>query len=376
MLYLARVVATFVVAAAGICEDGSCKEAPVDLLQSRVNVHAQSSEGKRCFNWPNCIGTTGTPCESNSNGGLLADLIATCKANFHCKWVSCHADETDANNCQRYMFSDTCDESTQDNERNWTIHEAFDESECMATCVGVGHCCNDPSISSNQYLSCAQGCKIRASGVSMADCNSACDEPRSCDRTLGDTTYTMCGGCTDITASCPHGVQSPSACKTGCDHGASHTNVVLWNFHSKRVLQAAGTAVSVPVHNFSSLDEARNAPEAMQWVKGYNAGGITIRDKTTGQAFFAGPPAGAPCNHNCEFGNNFGVADLGNNDGFENWEITEVGTEMLFGTDTPRFTIKNTNSGRKIFAQNSGGVGANSGKVYDDQTWYIIDVGA
>jgi len=39
-LYLAQVVATCVVAAAGICEDSSCKEIPIDLLQNRLNVQS------------------------------------------------------------------------------------------------------------------------------------------------------------------------------------------------------------------------------------------------------------------------------------------------------------------------------------------------
>jgi len=395
MLYLARVVATCVVAAAGICEDSSCKEAPVDLLQSRVNVHVQSSKVRNDQAYTYTVlaeKTSCAPMNKAGTGGFWLQIYnedpSVCmnavleRADCSHKYFNLAANDADFNcGCINPNITD-CSE----NGGYWhnvgtavaniyEIVEVFDESGCMATCMGLGHCCNDPSISSNQYLSCAQACKIRASGVSIADCKGACDEPRSCERTVGDTTYKMCKTCTDITDQCPHGVQGPSACQAGCDHEA-FTTVVLWNFHSKRVLQAqASGELSVPVHNFSSLDEIRNLADTMKWIKADAADGSTIRDKTSGKVFFAGPPAGEPCNHNCEFGNNFGIDDAGNNADFENWEFTEYGTETLFGQATPRFTIKNTNSGRKIFAQNSGGVGANSGKIFDDQTWYVIDVG-
>jgi len=111
--------------------------------------------GKRCYNWPNCIGTTGTDCTSNSNGGKLADLEAACAADVTCGWVSCHADPNDPTNCQRYMFSGTCDFATQDLELDWSIHKApvhsvacRNSDRCTTT-----ECVSDSATESTQLAS-------------------------------------------------------------------------------------------------------------------------------------------------------------------------------------------------------------------------------
>lgn len=51
MLRVAQFVATYVAVAAGICEDGSCKEAPVDLLQSRLKLRDVSDSHTYTY-WP------------------------------------------------------------------------------------------------------------------------------------------------------------------------------------------------------------------------------------------------------------------------------------------------------------------------------------
>merc|ERR1711866_3262 len=87
-----------------------------------------------CYNWPNC---KGTDCTSNSNGGKLADLEAACAADVTCGWVSCHADPNDPTNCQRYMFSHTCDVSTQDLELDWSIHQVGKRCYNWPNCKGT-----------------------------------------------------------------------------------------------------------------------------------------------------------------------------------------------------------------------------------------------
>lgn len=102
-----------------------------------------------------------------------------------------------------------------------------DDSEaaafCADACGGAGFCCNDASIGSNQYISCAQACMMRARGAGNAELHTSsggvCGQDRTCSTTVGDHQYGHCGGCTDVVATCPHGVQNTDA----CDHGASLT---------------------------------------------------------------------------------------------------------------------------------------------------------
>ena len=95
-----------------------------------------------------------------------------------------------------------------------------DELQCMALCKQEGFCCNDPNVGSNQLLSCAQACMIRARGSNAQECNEAChaqDVSRGCSREVKGHTYTMCSRCSDLDSTCPHGVQqSGGACQTGC----------------------------------------------------------------------------------------------------------------------------------------------------------------
>ena len=82
-----------------------------------------------------------------------------------------------------------------------------------------GFCCNDPSVGSNQLLSCAQACMIRARGAAAETCGQACDAQATngrCSRTVSGHTYSMCSSCSDLDDSCPDGVQDKDACHAGC----------------------------------------------------------------------------------------------------------------------------------------------------------------
>jgi len=95
-----------------------------------------------------------------------------------------------------------------------------DELLCHALCKEEGFCCNDPDVGSNQLLSCAQACMIRARGTGEDECKAVCSEQdvsRGCFREVNGHTYSMCQSCADLDDTCPHGVQEHShACHAGC----------------------------------------------------------------------------------------------------------------------------------------------------------------
>eukprot|EP00947_MAST-08B_sp_MAST-8B-sp1_P000572 g572.t1 len=97
-----------------------------------------------------------------------------------------------------------------------TTSEAGAAAYCAGQCKALGYCCNDHRIGSNQYLSCSQACMIRNRGASYDGCNSACYSQRSCKITVGGYKYNRCGTCSDLTATCPHGVQDDKECYAGC----------------------------------------------------------------------------------------------------------------------------------------------------------------
>jgi len=98
-----------------------------------------------------------------------------------------------------------------------------DESFCAAQCQAAGNCCNDPSIGSNQQISCAQACMMRASGQRMDAMLSAnggiCNRNGNsgCSLEVQGQSYSFCQSCQDLQEHCPHGVQSSDE----CDFGAS-----------------------------------------------------------------------------------------------------------------------------------------------------------
>jgi hypothetical protein len=65
MWRVAQFAATYVVAVAGDCEDGSCKEVPIDLLQRDLHVDGKNTQ--LCFD-------DHTSCEKKGNGPMFVDF--------------------------------------------------------------------------------------------------------------------------------------------------------------------------------------------------------------------------------------------------------------------------------------------------------------
>jgi len=87
--------------------------------------------------------------------------------------------------------------------------------ECHEKCSAAGFCCNDFQVGSNQYLSCAQGCMIRARGSPAQECQVACLH-HGCHLTMNGHDYRSCDVCADKKPSCPYGVMSQKPCHYGC----------------------------------------------------------------------------------------------------------------------------------------------------------------
>jgi hypothetical protein len=119
---------------------------------------------------------------------------------------------------------------------------------CAAECRSRGFCCNDPAVGSNQLLSCAQACMVRAGGHGAATCREAVHAPRACTRTVGARAFTLCQACADLGDSCPHGVQSTEAGEVGCalapldrSAPASAVSEIVMATEVTLVLKAGGT---------------------------------------------------------------------------------------------------------------------------------------
>ena len=104
-----------------------------------------------------------------------------------------------------------------------TTEHSFELEQCKQKCKEAGFCCNDPNVGSNQLLSCAQACMIRARGTDEEECEGSChaqDLSRGCSREVNGHSYSMCQDCVDIDAAaptCAHGVpERGGACQTGC----------------------------------------------------------------------------------------------------------------------------------------------------------------
>merc|ERR1712066_735779 len=103
--------------------------------------------------------------------------------------------------------------------------EAWMVEFCSAKCQAAGYCCNDPSVGSNQMISCAQACMMRLRGSTWEEMASSrgghCQRNggSGCGLTVGGHTYSFCSACKDLTqsAKCKWGVASHEA----CDFGAS-----------------------------------------------------------------------------------------------------------------------------------------------------------
>ena len=119
-----------------------------------------------------------------------------------------------------------------------------DTTRCEEKCRDEGYCCNDPAVGSNQLLSCAQACMIRARGTDEEECKGTCHAQytsRGCWREVNGHTYGMCSSCNDLDDTCPHGVQEHQhACHAGC---AVVKEREVCDFQPK---DSCGSTVSVP----------------------------------------------------------------------------------------------------------------------------------
>ena len=78
-------------------------------------------EGIRCFNWPNCQSSLGCTRSNIRFSESLDVLKQTCYYDANCKAVSCEDSDGDGV-CSRSMLSNSCDETTVDEETNWTAY--------------------------------------------------------------------------------------------------------------------------------------------------------------------------------------------------------------------------------------------------------------
>jgi hypothetical protein len=103
--------------------------------------------------------------------------------------------------------------------------EAWMGEFCASKCQAPWYCCNDHTIGSNQMISCAQACMMRARGSSFQELASAgsglCNRNggSGCSLEVNGHPYGFCSTCQDLTSSpqCHWGVSSSAA----CDYGAS-----------------------------------------------------------------------------------------------------------------------------------------------------------
>lgn len=106
-----------------------------------------------------------------------------------------------------------------------TDPEAWMPDFCSTKCRAAGYCCNDYTVGSNQMISCAQACMMRARGSTwqeMAVANGGlCQRTGAsgCTLKVNGNSYGFCSACTDLTESpqCNGGATTSDA----CDYGAS-----------------------------------------------------------------------------------------------------------------------------------------------------------
>lgn len=104
--------------------------------------------------------------------------------------------------------------------RRETAAAVHAEEWCSSECRRRRFCCNDWTIGSNQHISCAQACMIRARGLGEGACRPHCARhgQSGCFEQIGGQTYGFCSSCQDLTSApeCKWGVASPRACEVGC----------------------------------------------------------------------------------------------------------------------------------------------------------------
>jgi hypothetical protein len=105
-----------------------------------------------------------------------------------------------------------------------TLEVSIDESriDCSSKCLENGYpTCSNIELSSNQKLSCAQGCDIAQKGSSLTECVNLCqrDSKSGCNLRVNDFAYHLCG---DM---CGGGNPTVAQCEFGCQlvHGTTTT---------------------------------------------------------------------------------------------------------------------------------------------------------
>ena len=61
-------------------------------------------------------------CTQSTQAKQLDKLKDTCLNDANCIAVSCYNLNGDGGKCRRYMLSDSCDETTINEQKNWNIH--------------------------------------------------------------------------------------------------------------------------------------------------------------------------------------------------------------------------------------------------------------
>jgi len=165
-----------------------------------------------------------------------------------------------------------------------------DTTRCEEKCRDEGYCCNDPAVGSNQLLSCAQACMIRARD-GAGTCGMACDAQaasRGCSRTVSGNTYGMCSSCSDLDASsarCRWGVPSVDACHAGCaiaPQGAKDLKA-----------KVTGAASNDEIEAYIKSYVDRSTPNRVKWQVKIETGLLALRfdeELANGVTIRAGTP--------------------------------------------------------------------------------------
>ena len=136
---------------------------------------------------------------------------------------------------------------------------------CFFRCKDAGFCCGGTD-SANQMISCAQACIMRARGTPESELTAPdgiCqrNSASGCSVSVNEMSYHLCSVCHDLTANCPHGVESTAA----CNYGARTWTQYL--IAGKEVVNAKGCDCSwIPYDNCKSKDFCAEAcREANPW---------------------------------------------------------------------------------------------------------------
>eukprot|EP00438_Fugacium_kawagutii_P006567 Skav231720 [mRNA] locus=scaffold2515:94487:95347:- [translate_table: standard] len=161
----------------------------------------------------------------------------------------------------------------------WATGKSADEV-CHDTCKSQGFCCNDWSIGSNQYISCAQACMMRHRGRTLEGVRSLCGD-QQCVRNVDNFEYGFCSQCLDLTDSsiCRWGVADDSACQAGaqleiCQADLAGKVVTVYDV-SKAGFLAVGDVDSSGQRTLQYVQDSSDP--TTHWQMSSEAGGWTLR---------------------------------------------------------------------------------------------------